>query len=157
LLRWLYKNIAFAILAPIIGGLLFHGLASVAHVATGGALNYSKASEKRQQAYLESVAAGFAKGFTMVPGEAVAIEHVKASADDDELQFDARFTNQGLDRAPFSQNGQLRDNFLTIGCAALSMQNILGQGVDIIATLKRPSGQSFARIHLNEAACANYL
>ena len=141
-----------AIIAPIIGGLMFAAMGTT----QGVGFNYETASEERQQKYLDGVAKGFEKGFSATVGRAAVIERISANAEWDTISVDVRFTKKDVEKATADQIEDFRKFIYRRNCSYFAERALFNQGITLKMRMKRPSGAVLTNFTVNEEGCAPY-
>ncbi|MEK7264695.1 MAG: hypothetical protein AAB227_01225 [Pseudomonadota bacterium] len=141
-----------AILAPIIGGLMFAAMGTT----QGVGFDYKSASEERQQHYLDGLAKGFERGFAASSGKAAVIERVSANAQWDTISVDVRFTQQTVESATADQIEDFRRFYYKQNCSFFAEKSLFEQEITLKMRVKRPSGSILTNFTVNEQNCAPY-
>lgn len=141
-----------AIIAPIIGGLMFAAMGTT----QGVGFDYKSAPEERQQKYLENVVKGFERGFEATAGDIAVIERISANAQWDSISVDVRFTQKTVESATADQIENFRNFNYKQTCGYFAEKSLFDQGVTLKMRVKRPSGAALTNFTVNEESCAPY-
>jgi len=141
-----------AIIAPIIGGLMFAAMGAT----QGVGFDYKSAPEERQQKYLEGIAKGFEKGFNATAGGAAVIERISANADHDMISVEVRFTKKEVEKATADQIEDFRQFTYKRNCGYFADNALFDKGVTLKMRMKRPSGGVLTNFTINEEGCEPY-
>lgn len=141
-----------AIIAPIIGGLMFAAMGTT----QGIGFDYKSASEERQQKYLDGIASGFERGFNATAGGAAIIERIDASADRDTISVEVRFTKKEVEKATADQIEDFRQFTYNRNCGYFAENALFEKGITLKMRMKRPSGAVLTNFTVNEDSCELY-
>lgn len=138
-----------AIIAPIIGGLMFAAMGTT----QGVLFDYRAAPEERQQKYLDGIAKGFEKGFNATAGGAAIIERIGADAQSDMISVEVRFTKTEVENATADQIEDFRQFTYQQDCSYFADNALFEKGITLKMRMKRPSGAVLTNFTVTEDGC----
>lgn len=139
-----------AIIAPIVGGLMFAAMGTTQSVN----FDYTAAPEDRQKKYLDGLAVQFERDFKATAGKSAIIERIETDASIDVIAVDIRFNTEIVEAATADQIAEFRNYAYARHCAFAVEKALFDKGIALKIRVERPSGAALATLVISEESCA---